>query len=85
MAGVYPPSTDGNVSTTDEDCLAKTLLDRLNIPASPVVHDEREKEEDEEVVVIPASVGELKQKGVEESCEEEKEVVAECDQEPLWV
>jgi hypothetical protein len=29
MAGVYPPATDGSQATTEEDCLAKTLLERL--------------------------------------------------------
>ena len=26
----YPPSTDGSYSTDDEDCLAKSLLARMN-------------------------------------------------------
>jgi len=30
MAGVYPRATDGSQATTEEDCLAKTLLDRLS-------------------------------------------------------
>lgn len=49
MAGVYPVSADGSLSTDDES-LAKTLLDRLNIPDSPVVHDLYERGED--VIVI---------------------------------
>ena len=43
MAGVYPPLTDGSQATTDEDCLAKTLLDRLNIPDKPVGRDEEDE------------------------------------------
>jgi len=32
MAGVYPAATDGSQATVEEDCLAKTLLDRMNAP-----------------------------------------------------
>ncbi len=32
MAGIYPAATDGTQATQDEDCLAKTLLDRLTPP-----------------------------------------------------
>ena len=46
MAGVYPPSTDGSQATQDEECLAKTLLDRLNIPDKPVVHDQQNAEDE---------------------------------------
>jgi hypothetical protein len=49
VAGVYPPVTDGEQATQEEDCLAKTLLERLNIPKKPVV------EEDEE----PAGTGDV--------------------------
>ena len=31
MAGVFPPTNDGEQATEEEDCLAKTLLDRLNV------------------------------------------------------
>jgi hypothetical protein len=50
VAGVYPPLTDGGQATADEDCLAKTLLDRLNIPDKPVGRDE----EDEPVASLAA-------------------------------
>ena len=52
MAGVYPLSTDENETSKDEDSLAETLLDRLNIPKRLLVHDELQKEEDEDEVVI---------------------------------
>lgn len=42
VAGVYPPLTDGSEATTDEDCFAKTLLDRLNIPTRPIALDEED-------------------------------------------
>jgi hypothetical protein len=43
MAGVYPAVNDGEHATEEEDCLAKTLLDRLNLPRKAA-----EKEDDEE-------------------------------------
>jgi hypothetical protein len=48
MAHIFPPPADGSESTSEEDSLAKTLLDRLNVPDKPVVHDE----EDDEIEVI---------------------------------
>jgi hypothetical protein len=54
MAHLYPKADDGSEATKDEDCLAKTLLDRLNIPDTPVAG------EDEDVVVIPAKKAEVK-------------------------
>jgi hypothetical protein len=51
MAHIYPQPPEGSVSTTDEESLAKTLLDRLDIPDQPVLHDLYERGED--VVVIP--------------------------------
>lgn len=62
VAGVYPPAIDGEQATQEEDCLAKTLLERLNIPKKPA------PEEDEE----PAETGD----GVEEEKPEEKGVAA---------
>jgi hypothetical protein len=52
MAHIFPPTTDESLTDKDEDSLAETLLDRLNIPKRPLVHDELQKEEDEDVVVI---------------------------------
>src|SRR6266487_6517610 len=77
MAEIYPPPPAGSQATTDEDSLAKTLLDRLNIPTSPVVHDELQRDED--VVVIPARVADVKQVSADESREEKKEVLAGCE------
>jgi hypothetical protein len=52
MANIFPPANDGSEASKDEDCLAKTLLDRLKLPheAAPS-HDQ---DEDEDTVVIPA-------------------------------
>ncbi len=45
MANIFPSPTDGSVASAEEESLAKTLLDRLGIPTSPVVADEYEKDE----------------------------------------
>jgi hypothetical protein len=42
MASIFPPSTDGSHATADEDCLAKTLLRRLDLPEEPVGRDEED-------------------------------------------
>ncbi len=51
MAHIYPQPPEGTVSAEDEESFAKTLLDRLNIPESPVIHDLYENGED--VMLIP--------------------------------
>lgn len=66
MAHIFPEVNDGTDSTRDEDCLAKTLLDRLNIPDKPVVADE----EGDFVTIPPRNVEEEKA-----PAEEEKELV----------
>src|ERR1700675_4345248 len=39
MASIYPPSTDGSETTKDEECFAKSLMDRLGLPDTPIVLD----------------------------------------------
>ena len=48
MAGVFPVATDMTQTSDREESLAETLLDRLKIPKTPVVHDELQKEDDED-------------------------------------
>jgi len=43
MAEIYPASTDGSHATEDEDCLARTLLNRLDLPTEPVGRDEEDE------------------------------------------
>jgi hypothetical protein len=43
MAAIYPASTDGSHATEDEDCLARTLLNRLDLPTEPVGRDEEDE------------------------------------------
>lgn len=46
MAGVYPATSDDGQTTQEEDCLAKTLLDRLNVPHKPVANEPEDDEPD---------------------------------------
>jgi hypothetical protein len=55
VAEIYPPSTDGSQTTKDEDCFAKSLMDRLGLPDKPIALDD---EEDEGVKSANPSVGE---------------------------
>jgi hypothetical protein len=43
MAEIYPASTDGSHATTDEDCLARTLLNRMDVPDEPIARDEEDE------------------------------------------
>ena len=43
VAGIYPTLTDGTFATEDEDCLAKTLLNRLNLPDKPIALDDEDE------------------------------------------
>ena len=51
VAHIFPQ--DGMTPTEREECLAETLLDRLKIPKTPVVHDELQKEEEDVMVMQP--------------------------------
>src|ERR1700757_1568349 len=44
MAAIFPPSTDGSETTQDEDCFAKSLMDRLGLPDKPIALAEEEDE-----------------------------------------
>ncbi len=45
VASIFPPEADQDSATEEEDCLAKTLLRRLNIPEEPIRRDEDEEDE----------------------------------------
>lgn len=74
VAHIYPQAPEGSVSTTDEDSLAKTLLDRLNVPDHPVVHDLYES--GEEVLVIPPRAKEPEKTQPQESEAEQESAMA---------
>ncbi|HVN19982.1 MAG TPA: hypothetical protein VMU05_14450 [Dongiaceae bacterium] len=77
MAHIFPQAAEGSETTTaHEESLAETLLDRLKIPKTPVVHDELQKEEDEDVMVIqPRHEAAEGDRG--EQAEEKEELVAQ--------
>jgi hypothetical protein len=52
LAKIFPPSNDGTEVSKDEECLAKTLLDRLKLPHEPAASPD--EDEDDDMVVIPA-------------------------------
>lgn len=72
VAHIYPQVNDGSEATREEDCLAKTLLDRLNIPDTPVGRDE-----EEDFVTIPPrkAVVEAESEPEKKSVDEEEEEV----------
>jgi len=45
MAEIFPPATDGSQVTTDEECFAKTLMRRLDLPDTPIPLDEEDETE----------------------------------------
>jgi hypothetical protein len=45
VAKIYPEVTDGSQASVEEDCLAKTLLHRLNLPEEPIGRDEEDETE----------------------------------------
>ena len=42
MAHIFPKPTDGSQTSTEEECLAKTLLRRMDLPDEPVMRDEED-------------------------------------------
>jgi hypothetical protein len=43
MAKIFPEATDGSQASADEDCLARTLLNRLDLPEEPIGRDEEDE------------------------------------------
>lgn len=87
VANIHPHAVDANQSTSEEDCLAKTLLDRLGLPTTPVVDHEQDKEEkvglagraegdDEDDENTSGKVGPAKLEG---SAESTPDVVVGCE------
>ena len=80
MAQIYPKATDGSFSSTEEECLAATLLRRLDLPEEPVVRDEedlpRPTTSADKAAAKPADEVDEKQSGTAaDGCEENKEPV----------
>ena len=43
VAGIYPALTDGSFATEDEDCFARTLMNRLDLPDKPIALDDEDE------------------------------------------
>jgi len=72
LANIFPEANDGSEATQEEDCLAKTLLDRLNVPDHPVVADQQD---DEDGMGIQAQTGEEKKCEPEAAVPEKEETL----------
>jgi hypothetical protein len=72
IASIFPPETDPDSATADEDCLAKTLLRRLNIPEEPIRRDEEGEIQETTVADAPAAkpAEDGKKSGTERDCGE---------------
>jgi hypothetical protein len=77
MASIFPAQADQDSASAEEDCLAKTLLRRLNIPEEPIRRDEDEEVQTTTVADAPAPkpAEEGKNAASETSGEEGKEPV----------
>lgn len=75
VAGVYPPATDAEQGNASEDCFAKTLMHRLNLPDEPIAHDE-----EDEMVRVPTPV--LKAEDEEGAGDDESTKKSSDGQEP---
>ncbi len=78
IAHIFPVS-DSSTPTEREESLAETLLDALKIPKTPVVHDELQKDEEEDSAATQAvkAAEESSDKGEEEAEEKVGAVVAQ--------
>ena len=63
VAAIYPLSTDGSETTRDEECFAKSLMDRLGLPDTPIALDD----EDEVKSGNPSATGDGEETGGKES------------------
>jgi len=80
MAQIFPKATDGSFTTADEECLAATLLRRLDIPDEPVQRDEEDLPKAAAPAGKPAAKpededGEKEPAPEPAGCEESKETV----------
>jgi hypothetical protein len=75
VANIFPAPVDGSESTKDEDCLAETLLQRLNLPTTPIVRDDEGEE-----IVIPAHGVEKRSAEAVEGKTSEDEIAESCEE-----
>jgi hypothetical protein len=77
VAKIFPEATDGSQASVDEECLAKTLLRRLDVPENPVGRDEEDAPKPGTSAATPSAKpeGENKSGSEPENSEESKEAV----------
>ncbi len=76
VAEIFPEATDGSQASADEECLAKTLLRRLDIPDEPVARDEEDAPQTVSSPKLPAEEDGKKESGAKlGACEEDKAVL----------
>lgn len=77
VAEIFPAPTDGSQGTQEEDSLARTLLNRLDLPDEPIVRDENG--EVVKVKPVTSAVESTSAGGEKDSCstkaEEQKDAV----------
>ncbi len=77
LAKIFPPATDGSEATQEEDSLARTLLNRLDLPDEPILRDENG--EVVKVKPVTPAVESTNAAGEKDSCsagaEEQKDTV----------
>ena len=71
MAEIFPETTDGSHATAEEECLAKTLLRRMDLPDEPVMRDE----EDLPAAAVAKPAAEAPEVEKKAAIEEQAEVV----------
>jgi hypothetical protein len=81
LAKIFPEATDGSQATEDEDCLARTLLRRLDLPEEPIARDDEDEPKaasasGEKPVVVTANVHEANDSGSEPKSREQKKEAA---------
>jgi hypothetical protein len=78
VAEIFPEATDGSQASADEECLAKTLLRKLDLPEEPVGRDEEDAPKTESSPKAPADGDEKKESGARlEACEGDKAAALE--------
>lgn len=79
VAGVYPAATDGSQATADEECFAKSLLDRLNIPDKPIALDEEDEPVKKSNPSVSTAAGEDEKESNKQQGEQEGSESSETD------
>jgi hypothetical protein len=72
VAKIFPEATDGSQASADEECLAKTLMRRLDMPDEPIARDEED-------APVKTATAEKKAEAVDGDEDEEKDPSADAE------